>query len=301
MISYPDFYKNVWVVEHGQTGMPAHPEVTDDLYNILSILFDPQPLAQTMLLGLPKKVGKSVIMASYLVYRQLKAIADGRPSSLHLISSNSKEHGQDVLRQAVEYGLKGMPDLAGLFAVNRDEIILTDDETDFTSSIRILSRGDSAVSGINYGAGVCAVDELWGIRKTDVKAVNRWSELQPPPGNPETVRLCASYAGLQNSIILKELWTKLVSGTRVTPDYPIFKSANGAIAGIIDDGYDRRYYTRPHWQTDEWIENEYKDTVNKAGFERQFFLKWSVSDGQLAVAEADWTSLKDIELEYVEG
>ena len=300
MISFPDFYKNVWVVEHGQTGLSSHPEVSDDLYAILSILFEPKPLAQTMLLGLPKKTGKSIICASYLVYRMLKAIADSRPSSQMLISSNSKEHGQDVLRQAVEYGLRGMPELTGLFAVNKDEIILTDDTTDYTSSIRILSCGDSAVSGINYGAGVCAVDELWAIRKNDTKAVNRWSELQPPPGNPETVRLCASYAGLQNSNVLKKLWENLIGGTRVTPDYPIFRSQNGAIAGIIDDGYDGRYYTRPHWHTDEWIENEYRDTANKAGFERQFFLKWSVSDGQLAVEQSDWASLEDKELEYVE-
>ena len=160
MISFPDFYRDHWIVEHGQTNLPSHPVVSDDLYNILSILFDPIPLAQTMLLGLPKKTGKSIICASYLVYRQLKAIADGRPSSLHLISSNSKEHGQDVLRQAVEYGLRGMPDLYGLYAVGKDTITLTDDATDATSSIRILSRGDSAVSGINFGGGVCAVDEL---------------------------------------------------------------------------------------------------------------------------------------------
>lgn len=117
-----------------------------------------------------------------------------------------------------------------------------------------------------------------------------YAELQPVPTQPLSFRFVESYAGYEGeSILLKNLWERVQSGTRVHPDYPIYANESTGTIGYIDTGIEAR---RMVWQTPEYYRlAEAEETPSE--FQRLHLNEWVSSENEFVNAAA-WELCKGV-------
>ena len=284
------YYKTRIYIENDISLLAKHPTYTDPQEELVTTLFPGGlPLTPLILLELPARCYKTSFVSNYMEYRSWRAIEEKIPNTLFAISSNTREHASNLMLAQIKYSVSKSPHWANRYKSIRDQVLLTSDEEEPESVAVIRSYTSKAGSVAGMQTLVIGLDELWNISSTDPNAEARYYELKVPP-TPTACKIMTSYAGLSTSGILKGLEEKLLKGTRIHPDLPIYQAGN--LSGVVDNGDLGKYFFRPVHHSQAWLDAEREAAPNPAHFDRQYLVRWSSTDGAKLVTEKNWDAMK---------
>ena len=229
------FYRDLFPLDAGK---PIIPEWLAGLLYTFFPLPDGAPAARNILYSTSKKQGKSTISAVVCLF-----MAARRKYSECVIAASDLDQSRDRVYKSIRYAVENHPTWSNA-KVFRDVI-----ELDNGSTIMAVSSDWKGAAGGNPN---CVIfDELWTA--TSELERRRYDELIIPPQRLEGVRWISSYAGyLGESILLAEIWQKLLAGNRLSSmgDIPVYTVPEASLMGLIDTGESS---WRMPWSTSEFM------------------------------------------------
>ena len=218
--------------------------VEDWQAKILNEIFHQGKIFKTILLGLPKKEGKSTcFLAGINLWRLLFSERD---FGEQYICANDLEQGKSVVFNRIVRCIELNHRLLAILNITNDKIELTSKG----SFIQVLPQDFSGSSGMS--PSLVTFDELWGYQLENARRF--FEVLCENPARPDFITLIASHAGYEKRGLLWELYQ----------------------AGIDEKNRPKDFYfvwsheNRASWVTKEFLERQ----KNKPGMRSEIYKRF---------------------------
>jgi phage terminase large subunit-like protein len=252
-----------------------------------------------VLLGVPRKNGKSTLAASLALYM---AGADGEPGAEVVIAAGSRDQADVVYRQAREF-VEASPTLSDFYDAQRFTITCPD------GVIRKIAADGRLQHGLNPSAIVC--DELHAFMTPRQEEL--WAALTTGSGAREEPLICAiTTAGYDKATVLGRLFDEAMRLPEVE------RRAGLTIARDVDSGFLCWWYgvdpdaplddvsswleaNPASWITEEELVRQFRSpTVDEYAFRRLHLNQWTKTR-ESWLPPGLWSSLRDSDVEFEEG
>lgn len=268
------FFRDLYPLD---TGAPVIPIF---LAEWLYTAFPPpegHPAARNILDSRSKKQGKSATGGLVALY-----MASRRRGSEVVISAADLDQSKDRVFKSVKFAVENSP------IWRKCKVYKTVVELDNGSIIQAIPYDWRGASGGNYSAVI--FDELHTYTQEGQR--RQFDELIIPPTQPEGVRWIASYAGfLGESILLKEIWDRALSGERLEGELPIWRNQAAGLLALIDQGEES---WRMPWTTPGFMA-EVAASERPSTYRRLWLNEWVSAESEFITPE-QWQACESAEV-----
>lgn len=259
------FFQDLYPLD---TGKPIIPPWLAGLLYTFFPLPDGNPAARNVLYSTSKKQGKSTVAGGVALY-----IASRKRYAEVVIAAADKDQAKDRVFRSVKFAVENHP-IWSRAKVYKDVI-----ELGQGSLITALPYDWRGAAGGNYSA--CIFDELHTYTQEGQRRM--YDELTIPPTVPAGVRWVASYAGwLGESVLLREIWEKALTGTRTDSDLPVYSLPGASLMAFIDQG--EASWRMPWFTAAYMAEQEQNERANT--FRRLWLNEWVSQESEFITPEA---------------